>query len=187
MLKGVKGRLASVLVAVLAAMSCSTSAPAAPAEQRTERVASLERAVLRQLNAVRSARGLRPLTLDAGLTAAAAGHSRAMLTAGFFSHSSRDGGSFSDRVRRSYTSRGFRLWSVGENILFESDSLSPAGTIAAWMASPPHRRNLLRANWRDVGIGVARTTSAPGVFGGGEAWVITMDFGVRTPMHSPSA
>jgi uncharacterized protein YkwD len=168
-----------MLVAALAAIASGT-ATGAPAGAKAERVASLEQGILRELNAARAHRGLQPLRLNKGLRTAAAGHAQAMLTTGFFSHSSRDGTSFSDRIRRSYTPRGFTSWTVGENILFDSDAIGAPATIAAWMASPPHRRNLFSRAWREVGIGVAHTSSAPGVFGGGSAWIVTMDFGSRT-------
>lgn len=179
-MKAVKGRLSLIVLVVAVTATLVGSASAAPVSARAERVSSLEQSILRELNAVRSGRGLRPLSRSKGLTAAAVGHSRSMLTAGYFSHTSGNGTSFSDRIRRSYGSRGFATWTVGENILFDSDAVDATATIAAWLASPPHRRNLLSAAWRDVGIGVARTGAAPGVFGGGSAWVITMDFGSRS-------
>ena len=41
---------------------------------------------------------------------------------------------------------------------------TPAGVVAAWMASPPHRANILRPNARAVGVGQADGTRA--------AWVV---------------
>jgi uncharacterized protein YkwD len=183
----VKGRLSFLVLVVVAAATVASAASGAPVTARAERIVSLEQSILRELNDMRSARGLRPLRLSRGLQVAALGHSRAMLSSGFFSHSSSNGASFSDRIRRSYSARGFVGWTVGENILFDSAAIDAPATIAAWMASPPHRRNLLSPAWREVGIGVARNASAPGVFDGGSAWVVTMDFGARAGAKKPAA
>ncbi len=45
-------------------------------------------------------------------------------------------------------------WTVGENLAWGTDSLSSPGAImAAWMASPGHRTNILTADYREIGIG----------------------------------
>ncbi len=181
-------RLVPFVVAVLIALAVATPAVAERSSVRAERLVMLERDFLLEINAVRAVHGLRPLALSAGLQSAAVRHSHAMLAAGFFSHSSRNGTPFSDRIRRSYVSQGFDTWSVGESILFDnSHTFTPATSISAWMASPRHRRNLLSPSWREVGIGVARAAAAPGVFGGGEAWVVTLDFGTRARGKKHSA
>jgi uncharacterized protein YkwD len=175
------------VLVVVALVVGALSATASGARVDAKRSPTLETNILRELNRVRAEHGLRSLVRSPGLTAAAVGHSQSMLAAGFFSHSSHNGTSFSDRIRRSYGSRGYSRWTVGENILFDSSAVDAAATIAAWMASPPHRRNLLSPAWREVGIGVTRTGSAPEVFGGGSAWIVTMDFGARTGGTKPTA
>jgi uncharacterized protein YkwD len=139
----------------------------------------LEAAILGELNAVRVARGLRPLAVSRGLQAAARAHSRAMLDSGAFRHDSADGTVFFDRIRRFYPSRGFDSWSVGENLLFQTDQLAATEAVAAWLGSPSHRRNMLSPAWRDVGVGVWRAAAAPGDFAGADASVVTVDFGSR--------
>jgi uncharacterized protein YkwD len=43
--------------------------------------------------------------------------------------------------------------SVGENIAWAQGTLAtPRSTMAAWLGSPPHRRNLFTAKWRDLGV-----------------------------------
>ena len=49
-----------------------------------------------------------------------------------------------------------------------------------WLASPPHRANLLDPHWREVGLSAVHATSAPGVYGGEAATIVTADFGVRS-------
>ena len=47
--------------------------------------------------------------------------------------------------------------SVGENLAWGSSSLgSPRATLEAWLRSPGHRENLLRASWRDCGVALTR-------------------------------
>ncbi len=46
---------------------------------------------------------------------------------------------------------------VGENLAWAQGDLgSPLKILEAWLASPPHRENLLSRRWRDVGIGFER-------------------------------
>jgi uncharacterized protein YkwD len=63
-----------------------------------------------------------------------------------------------DRLR-AYIGGG-RRWAVGETLAWGRGSLAtPEAIVAAWLESPPHRRVLLEARYRDVGIGV--TTGVP--------------------------
>ncbi|HEX9379805.1 MAG TPA: hypothetical protein VF872_09465 [Gaiellaceae bacterium] len=47
------------------------------------------------------------------------------------------------------------------------------------MRSPSHRTVLLNPVWREIGVDVLRVSSAPRVYGGGAATIITIDFGVN--------
>jgi uncharacterized protein YkwD len=156
-----------------------TAAPRA--QTRTATVLSaVESSLLRRINDVRRARGLRPLRISRGLSAAAAYHSRQMARHGFFEHESRGGGAFWKRVARFYDSAGFRAWEAGENLAYGSPELSPAATMRMWMNSPGHRENLLSRRWREIGLGVLHVGAAGGKFGGSPVTVVTADFGYRT-------
>ena len=135
--------------------------------------------VLVEMNAVRAAHSLPPLRLSWQLSAAAGQHSREMGERGYFEHSSFDGTSYWKRVDRYYSSRGYRYWRVGENMLWWSATLTPSAAVTMWMNSPPHRRNLLDRYWREVGLSVRRFLAAPGVFRGLAVTIVTADFGVR--------
>jgi uncharacterized protein YkwD len=93
----------------------------------------------------------------------------------FFSHDSRDGTSFLERIRRSGYLDGASSWAVGENIAWGSGRLSTPRSIAsAWMHSPGHRANILGRTFRAIGIGIANGTPS----GDGGA-TYTTDFGRR--------
>ncbi len=138
----------------------------------------LETQILSALNAARRARGLVPLKLSPSLSAAADAHTRSMATYGFFGHESRDGRSVMERARP-YYARGAR-WTVGENLLWSSPSVEASEALQMWMASPGHRRNMLAANWRDVGLAAVSVPAATGVFQGLDVVIVTSVFGARS-------
>ena len=169
------------LIAAVAAVAAGGVAPAAAAPSTGTTIsdsAALEAAVVAELNAVRRAHDLKPLRRSGGLAAAADVHSRAMAQHGFFQHDSRDGSSFSERVQRFYGPSGHENWSVGENLLWATH-VDAAAAVRMWMQSPPHRRNILTPQWREIGLSVVRASHAPGVYGGRDVVIITSDFGVR--------
>jgi uncharacterized protein YkwD len=159
------------------------SAPAGAAVDRPasglRTLAALERQVLVDVNAVRAQHGLRPLRLSQRLTAAADRHSREMARGGFFAHESADGSAFWKRIERFYGPAHYRHWSVGENLLWSSPDVDRASAMRMWMASAPHRANLLTARWREAGVSALHVASAPGVYGGQPVTIVTVDFGVR--------
>ena len=140
----------------------------------------LESQVLVELNAIRRQHGLTPLRLSRPLSTAADAHSRAMGTFGFFDHDSRDGSEFWQRVQRFYGPDGYKSWSVGENLLWSSGTLSALAAVKLWMGSPGHRKNILTARWREIGLSALRVSAAPGVYGGRDVVIITTDFGARS-------
>jgi uncharacterized protein YkwD len=146
-------------------------APSAPAGYET--------VLLREINQVRSQHGLPAFRTSSALREAAAFHSRTMAARGFFAHESADGSAFWKRVERYYPSRGFRYWSVGENLAYGSPNISADGTVRAWMDSPGHRANLLSEAWQEVGLSAVHEDSAPGVYDGRPVTIVTADFGVR--------
>lgn len=105
-----------------------------------------EYAVVRAMNSVRAANGLPPLRIGRALTRAARAHSVDMVRRGYFDH-----GPFVQRLRRF----GVRASYVGENLASGSTPLSAAAIVQMWIASPPHRQNLLDRSFRRVGVGVA--------------------------------
>ena len=144
------------------------------------RLKRLERKVLRQLNAYRGRHGRRALRMQHQLRRAALVHARAMAKRGFFAHESANGEAFDTRVKRYYTVRGFRSWSVGENLLWASGKLNAKRAISLWNNSPGHRRNMRDALWRQIGVAAVRVRRAPGVFKGLDVTIVVTDFGTRS-------
>ena len=117
----------------------------APASASTT---TLGRQVLKGINAQRAKHGLRPLRLATPLRRVAGSHSRYMARVKRLRHESADGTSAPTRIRRA-----MRLRRTGEAIAFASTARA---IVAAWMASPPHRRLLLSRSFRVIGVGVVR-------------------------------
>ncbi len=166
---------------VMAAVSLTTSASARTGEWVSDSsgVSALEAAVLANVNQIRASHGLRALKLSNRLSAAATQQSASMGAKGFFGHNSSDGTAFWKRIRRYYTDRNYRYWSVGENLLWSSPDLDAAQALDMWMKSPNHRANLLSKNWREIGLSAIHVEAAPGAFEGLDVTIVTADFGVR--------
>lgn len=134
-------------------------------------------AALCLINAERSSHGLRALRLHPRLSKAARAHSRDMVGRRYFSHTTPEGVGFVERIRGTGYLEASREWLVGENIAWGSHGRGSARRIVqAWMNSPPHREEILRPSFRDVGIGVASGVPRPLTSGGA---TYTVDFGVK--------
>lgn len=142
-------------------------------------MATLEVSVVARMNIVRRSHGLRPLRLNRSLHSAAVFHSRDMGRRGYFEHDSLTGTPFWRRIERFYPSRGFNSWTVGENLLWGSDTYDASFAVREWMNSPPHRQNILSRGWREVGIGAVFFARAPGEYRGRPVTIVTADFGSR--------
>ena len=138
---------------------------------------SFERSTLCLLNAKRRSAGLRALSIRPLLSRVADGYSAQMVRESFFAHQAPAGPDLAARLTRAgYVSRAATDWFVGENLGWATGTLAtPRQLVAAWMASPGHRRNILEPAFRDVGIGAASGTPASGPDG----VTVTTDFGTR--------
>lgn len=139
------------------------------------------------LNEQRAANGLPPLRRVVTLETAAQLFSDTMrrATAGgpvYLSHNSPDGTSAGDRITRA----GYAWFTYGENIA--AGQRTPQEVVSAWMNSAGHRANILNAQFRDVGIGLA---VGPGTWPNGFTdpqvrwW--TTDFGSSSVTYPPPA
>jgi uncharacterized protein YkwD len=179
MLGGLSRGIALVaLVASLAGVSAAQAAPTQPRHPAAS-LSSLEQGVLAAINTFRTQNHLVPLRLSTSLTTAAREHSQQMASDGYFAHESYDGSAFWKRIQRFYPSSSMRYWSVGENLLWSSPDVDPAGALKLWLASPEHRANLMTAKWREIGVSAVHVTAAPGTYKGLDVTTVTTDFGVR--------
>jgi uncharacterized protein YkwD len=96
------------------------------------------------------------LTVNRFLTTAAERHSADMADNKYFSHTGRNGSTPATRAKAAgYTGGTF----IGENIAAGNDTA--AKTVAQWIASAGHCANLMSANYKSTGVGVAYNASAP--------------------------
>lgn len=175
-------RIGLVLTTLLLAFAAVVAGRTEAAQHAGRNVAArngLERGVLAEINALRRKHGLVALRANASLRAAADAHSSSMAARGFFTHESADGTAFWKRVRRYYGDDGRAYWSVGENLLWSSPDVDAAEALRMWLKSPPHRKNLLTARWREIGLSAVHVDSAPGVYRNAPVTIVTADFGVR--------
>lgn len=137
-------RRRSAFVVLLCAALLAVLLPATTAvASGTSQLAALDSNVLRQLNEIRLRNGLVPLVLSTQLDEAATAHTDDMIAHGYFAHTSSDGSPFWKRIQRYYASSDDSYWAVGENLLWGSERLDASTSVAAWMASAPHRANIL--------------------------------------------
>jgi uncharacterized protein YkwD len=175
------GRAARFVALTLTALGLCVipSTAGATSEGPATATRALEQDVLYSMNALRREHGLSPLRVSTGLVTAARKHSSDMAMRGYFSHTSANGSRFDRRIARFYPMGQKRYWSVGENLLWSSPDVDAARALDMWLNSPEHRKNMLTARWREVGLAAVHVPAAPGTFGGREVTIVTADFGVR--------
>ncbi len=136
-------------------------------------------ATLCLINRERTRHGERPLRPNRRLRRAAQAHTVSMADGDYFEHVGPQGQTPLARMRSvGYISSSRVGYEVGENIAWGTLWLaSPRAIVAAWMASPRHRANILDPRYRETGIGVS--AHPPSSLAHGQAGAIyTQDFGV---------
>jgi len=108
----------------------------------------LERVVFNLFNIEREKHGLRPLQWDAEVAVVASDHSADMSRRGYFSHENPQMATPSDRIRAADISYMY----AGE--VLARAHITPESVVAAWMASPNHRKVILSSYATRVGIGI---------------------------------
>jgi uncharacterized protein YkwD len=172
-------RLRTQLRVLILACVVTVSVPAVPALAcagenlipDAQNAPAVRAATLCLLNQQRAADHERPLRANPALQAAAQRYAGTMVAGRFFAHVSPTGSTLDQRIRQgtSYLRRALS-WQIGENIAWGSGTRArPLDTVAAWMASPPHRANILRGSFREIGIGVAPGAPVPGFDAAGAA------------------
>jgi uncharacterized YkwD family protein/spore coat assembly protein SafA len=116
-------------------------------------VKKLESEVVRLVNVERAKHGLAPVKENWELSRVARYKSTDMKTKGYFDHYSPTYGSPFDMMKKF----GFKFYSAGENIAM--GQRTPQEVMTAWMNSPGHRANILKADFKEIGVGLARDGS----------------------------
>lgn len=170
---------ASVALMLGAASGAAAACPDEALRSLSLTEVALEQSVLCLINEERAAAGIAVVVPNAKLRAAGVRHSADMVRRGYFGHTSPTGTGFIERIVEAGYTHNARTWLVGENLVWGSGGLSsPAELVLAWMNSPPHRANLLRSRFRDIGIGVVRGTPFDPTLAGGVT--VSSEYGHRS-------
>lgn len=102
--------------------------------------------LLELVNQARAKEGREALVMNAKLVAAAEFHANDMNDNNFFDHTGFNGSSVSDRVN----DQEYAWLNVGENIARGQRSVEQVHN--SWMNSDGHRRNILNANYTEIGL-----------------------------------
>lgn len=132
--------------------------------------------VIEETNSTRISRGLSPLKENAKLTEAAQKKAQDMVEKGYWAHISPTGQTPWDFMR----GEGYSYSIAGENLA--RDFSDVGSMIAAWLASPSHKENLLNKDYAEIGIGVAQ-----GQVGGRDTLFVIQMFATPAPTIIPLA
>jgi uncharacterized protein YkwD len=127
-------------------------------------------------NQIRARHDLPALRENGRLRRAALGHSRDMVSEGYFEHTAPEGTTMVDRILRARYAGHDDGWAFGENLAWGTGVLATArGAVQAWMDSPGHRANILKRSYRELGVGIVLGVPVSDADGA----TYTVDFGVR--------
>jgi uncharacterized protein YkwD len=155
------------------------SCPGADLRPGQENIAAIRAATLCLIDRERTSNGEQPLQPNGRLQQAAQSHTESMAFDDYFEHAGPQGDTPLSRM----TAAGYIYssqvgYEIGENIGWGTLSLAtPRAILAAWMASPGHRANILDAHFHDTAIGISPhppSSLAQGLAGA----IYTQDFGV---------
>ncbi len=111
-------------------------------------LAQVRAAMLARVNAARKGWAY-PLRANPKLDLAAQRHAEDMLARHYFAHESPEGKTVRERARTA----GYDWRVIGENIA--EGQFSVDEVMDTWMQSPPHRRNILDRDFKELGVGLA--------------------------------
>jgi uncharacterized protein YkwD len=109
--------------------------------------------VLTLINGARTSNGMKALTLNAKLSAAAQAHSKDMACNDFVDHVGSDGSTWYSRIK----AQGYSYSYASENIYVGNPAFGgdPQGAFTWWMNSQVHRDNILSPKVTEIGLGYA--------------------------------
>lgn len=131
----------------------STEQPAASTIAQSPATAQMEEQVYQRINEIRQKQGLSQLRHNEKLAIVARRYSEQMAQKNFFSHTSPEGSTMVQRVKKA----GIFYLMIGENLFMCTNIPQPVpSAVQGWMDSPGHRENILRPEYRETGLGVWR-------------------------------
>ncbi|MBW8795705.1 MAG: CAP domain-containing protein [Streptomyces sp.] len=133
--------------------AASTAPKPSSSPKATATASGVVARILELVNAERGKVGCSALTLNSTLTKVAQAHSADMALHRNMSHTGSDGSSPGDRI----TAAGYTWSAYGENVAY--GYASPEQVMAAWMASPGHKANILNCTFKEIGVGLAQPDS----------------------------
>jgi uncharacterized protein YkwD len=140
------------LIAMIPATLLGLVMVATPANAAVVSEAKLQGDVAYLTNKQRLLNGCKAVRVDARLITASRVHSTYMARTGAFSHTGSGGSTFSARVKAAHYPQP-----AGENIAY--GFRTGVEVVKAWMASPPHRANILNCKATTVGVGAVYSAS----------------------------
>ncbi len=135
--------------------------------------------LLQETNIQRSGNSRAALSLNNQLSQAAQQKANDMVARNYWSHTSPEG----TQPWEIISSVGYAYVAAGENLAYGFDT--SAATLAGWMNSPGHKANVLNADYKEVGFGIA---NSPDFHGDGEQTVVVaMYANPKKPAPAPVA
>jgi uncharacterized protein YkwD len=130
-------------------------------ELKTENLrVKMEKRILFLTNRERAKKTLSPLTIHKELSRSAQKHAEDMAMNNFFDHINLHGVSPSDRIKNTLYLQEFndcncnRSATVGENLAHNQQN--PIRVVKDWMRSLEHRRNILKKDYKHLGVGFVK-------------------------------
>jgi uncharacterized protein YkwD len=135
------------LCMLMLTLLCGSAMAADPKAKKPEpfKLSDVEKAVLDATNAERKEKKLEPLVMNPTLVATARAHAANMAKQNKLAHELDEKG-VDSRVKDA----GYRFRRVGENVAWNQKT--PAQVLASWMDSEGHRKNILNAEFTEMGM-----------------------------------
>ena len=173
-------RFVGLTVLVGAAFAVALTLPATASSLSTQDQPTLEAAVVKRINRIRTNHGRRRLRVIPRLTNAATSHTAVMAKHGYCDHDWWDGTPMSTWIKWFYPGPGYSSWSAGENLYWSTFAPSARTVVRWWMGSRPHRANIL-GRWRHIGVSALRIRDPIGSFSAYRAiTIVAVEFGRRS-------
>jgi hypothetical protein len=136
--------------------------------------------LLADTNSARASNGVGALSLNGKLDSAAQAKANDMAARNYWSHNTPEGNPPWVFV----TAQGYNYQKLGENLA--AGFSDEQATINGWMASPPHKENLLDSAFTDVGFGFANNPNYTSA-GGGPMTIVVAFYGKPASSSAPVA